>query len=317
MAPGQLDAAVELLSHEEHEGRSFLRSTALELVEDLCVGSILFGFVVGAIVVWSHSWLGLGLMLGAVGCLALLGLLPRSGIAEASKTLRRTIEDSHVLGSSIDQWRDRRASLMTGAFLAATGPLSALAGVVWLIWAQFDTGTVPGLAIVLVAAPTFLYWLWFAYDNVSELRYFKRVSRLLDSIKRARAEESRHVSVSASEIDILTQAESHHVHRTVAEAVEQLPGVIDDSYAVSLGREPAQYLEKLAAESPEDWVRIAETLHALQADPRPDYAHPASEAREAVEVLAGRYGLEYVVDDDAQQVYVVAIDSDQDEAKRA
>jgi hypothetical protein len=192
----------------------------------------------------------------------------------------------------------------------ALGPLSALVGIVWLIWSQIATGTISGLAIVLVAAPTFVYWIWFAYDNVSELQYFKSVSRLLDDIRDARGDDRSAVSVSASELDILSQAESHRVKRTVEATVGQLPDLLTESYAVSLGEEPAQYLEKLAVESPEDWIRIAETLHALQADPRPDSAHPASDPTGAVEVVAGRHELEYRVDDDEHHVYVLAIESE-------
>lgn len=313
IAPREVEAAVDLLATEHDIGRPLSQSVALELLEDLLAGAFLFGLLVGAIVVWTNTTLGLSLIGGGLAASVALAALPSSGIADATRKYRHAVEQSQL--EAIESLR-RRPWRAWMALPIVLGPIAAISGTVWLVWAQLASGEIPGAAIALIAVPSAAFWLWFALDNISEYRYFSRVSRLLD---RFREEADTDVgapglTVSQADLGVLSRAETHRIQRTVGEAAKQLPEALEESYAVSIAPEPLEYLNRLADENPAFWREIAGALSVLQEDPRPPTARPAEDVPGAVEVVAGDQSVEYLVDEQLHRVYVVSIGGARKEA---
>ena len=303
--PRGVEVAVDVLATEYDVGRPWSQSVALELLEDLLVAAFLFGVIVGTIVVWTSTTLGLALIGGGLASTVVLGALPSSGIAEATTKYRHAVEQTQSDALASLRRRPSRAWATLPIFL---GPAATIAGIVWLAWSQITTGEIRLAAIALIAIPNAAFWLWFAFDNISEYRYYSRVARLLQRFREESATpDETPIVVSKSELEVLSRAETHQIQRKVVEAAEELPEKLEESYSVSLAPETFDYLKHLAAENPHSWRKIAETLGALQQDPRPARARPAADVPGAVEVIAGDQGVEYRVDEDLHRIFVVAI----------
>jgi hypothetical protein len=311
LSADELERALALLSDEATAVHTDPRELIRELVDNLLVGTIIFGGPIGLLVVWFDFWWGVGLLLSAVLAFVLLALTP-ARLADAN-SFRASLEDTELFQAANEVWTNR---LRLSNVVVLGAPLAVLGGLVWLFYELFATGEVRLLPLLVIAAPSLIFWVWLAFDNVRELRYFSRVSSLRgqfeDRLEAVRHEPSE-VPISGDELNFLAKAETHQTQRAVEAVVEeQVPKVLEHSYSVSVDAAAQQDLEQLAGENFSEWLRIQQTILSLQFEPRPPSAKPAAEVPDALEVLAGQRGVDYIVDDDMHRVYVVGIDEGQE-----
>jgi hypothetical protein len=313
LSSDDLEAALELLSTEVSTTASDRRSLWTELLENVLVGAFLFGLPLGLIIVAFDLWWGLGLIVAGVVALVLLAVTPESEVSDEVSRFRAALQDTEYVKAAEEVWL-RRQSGTAGLLVALLMPAIVLVGTAWLVYGLVVNGDVQPFAILAIGVPSLVFWLWIALNNLQELRYYSQVSSIHDRLQEHSQKAGEEVAISQVDLDVLEHVESVQNKRAVQEAAEHLPA-IDQSYAISIAPTALSELEQLADQSPEEWSRVNEAILALQNDPRPEFAKRAAEVPAALKVLAGRRGVDYVVDDENQSVYVVSIEEDKGPVK--
>jgi hypothetical protein len=195
-------------------------------------------------------------------------MLPRSGVDDDAEKIKRALASVEA----IQEWTNRLHSSET---MVLVGGLVWVGGVVWMIWGAAADGDGGVVAIALVALGSVMVALSLAFDSVLEYRYLLRVDRALGQIReRASRTDTGTVVISSAERAVLAEAQTQQVKRAVDQSIKQLPEVLAEAYAVVVAPEALDSLRSLAAEQPEEWLRVTDAISSLQENPNPSSSLP-------------------------------------------
>lgn len=162
--------------------------------------------------IWFDWRWGAGFLVGSGVAFLTVGLLPNSGMFDAAKTIRSTLDDTDLAGlpqSLRDSKQKSEGVLLVIVVLA--GPVFLLGFVLFLI-GLFDGGRVLIVPIVLMVVASIAFATVIGIDVFRDYRYLTLIkearSRLESGLSGAVATNSDEVSVSPAELDALSRAET-------------------------------------------------------------------------------------------------------------
>jgi hypothetical protein len=120
-------------------------------------------------------------------------------------------------------------------------------------------------------------------------------------------EKSTDVRISGRDLDMLSQAENHLLSRQVDTYLNESRGALKDRYSVAWHPRPLEYLQSLAATTPDESERIRAIVDSLQVDPHPEDARPAPANSDELLVSSASHDVGYFVDQVIRRVDVVDI----------
>ena len=312
----ELESALQLLATE---ARPTPRRGGLwlELLEEVSVALLLFGLPAGLLVVWFEPWLGIGLLVAAGVSFGVLAITPENKLDAEWTRLKMSIGGSESAKVADDVRRKkfgRRADIEITLQL-----IMIIGGAGWLVLGLLGDGEVQVLALVVAGLGTLWLFAALGFDKLRDIQYYEQVEsirkRFEDHALTVGAGEAR-ISVSEGELTVLARAEDHRTKIAVSESAQQVPFVLENSYAVLLEPEAIETLEGLLADETGDWLDVQTAINSLQEVPRPSSARTVNEAPLTLEVVAGRHTVHYVVDDESRSISVVEVDTKRSHGSR-
>jgi len=310
-----LGAAVRLINEGTSHGPTDWRGLALSLFGYAAGGGGIFGLIVGLVVVWFDSRLGVALLVGAGAGLAVLGVLtklrPELVDTERRGAIRAQLQNSAIGQASASVWRTRsfRSNLVMGIAIIIALSL-VLCGFGWLAYGLVTKGQVWGWPIVLVFAGVLPTFLLSAVSNYYLYRYLSRVAQLRpvfeQRFERAVA-ASEPVEVSQQEISVLADLEISQNRQQVAQAIAQLPKVRTSFYGVVIDSELQDYLARLPEDRRDERQAAREAADMLQFDPHPIQSSQAPGQTDVRMMQAASCDVFYRVDDEKERVVITAV----------
>jgi len=274
------------------------------------IGLMLF-FVtcpIGLLVVWFDRTVGvISLVLAVVGAALFFILIITGDLDPAEKIFSRLKETNiaDLAKKSYDQHSGKFFTLFGCLLIPAF--IAGAAGIIWLVVDLINLKHVTYVPLILIALPVFVLGIFTGAQNFQEYAFYLQVLQVSSRFQQARKDASEkkeaQVSLSASDVELLSKVETMKVQRSIA----QVQSNIQNWFAVVIGATAGAFLGKLKEKAPDEYYEIRDAIDALQENPRPPTAVSLPDQSNSFKLAISKHFIIFKRDDDQRRIEITGI----------
>lgn len=261
----------------------------------------------GILVVWFDRIVGIASLVLSVICAVIYIILTaKNGVSIGDNVFSKLkeINVGDVAKKSFDQHVQSFNEWVGCVWIVMIA--GGVGGIIWLIIDLIRLGHITMVPLILIVLPFLWLGIFVGVSDYKEFIFYSRVanawSRFQKVKEKATEKQDGQVSLSASDVELLSQVQTKNVHRSIAQAESNIQRL----FAVAINPDAAEFLKKLKEEGLDDYYQIRDAIDALQEDFRPKTATALSQP-DLYRMAVTKYQITYRVDNERQRIEVIEI----------
>jgi len=263
---------------------------------------------IGLLVVWFDRLVGIVSLVLAVICAAIFFIFVFTGDVDPAEKIFSQLKETRI-GELAKKSYDQHSNTFFTFYGCLLIPAFAvgIAGIIWFIVDLINLKHVTYIPLALIALPFLILGIFTGVMTFREYAFYNQVLQVSDRFQQVKKEASEkkeaQVSLSASDVELLSKVETMKAQRSIA----QVQSNIQNWFAVVIGVSASAFLNRLKEKAPDDYYEIRDAIDSLQENPRPQTAVGMPDQANAFKLAIPGHYIFFKRDDDKQRIEILKI----------